>query len=131
VTLPDNLTTWRLTARAVTVDTSVGEARVKIVTQQSIVVQPVLPRTLTAGDRVELSAIVHNYTDAPQTLVVGLQAKSLQVTGPLTQVVSLAAKAQSVVGWTATAGEAFGCARSQHRRRRFFGRVHDHSEAAG
>ena len=43
ITLPDNLTSWRLTAKAVTADTQVGETYTNITTSQEIVVRPILP----------------------------------------------------------------------------------------
>jgi uncharacterized protein YfaS (alpha-2-macroglobulin family) len=58
ITLPDNLTSWRLTAKAVTADTQIGETYTNILTKQAIVIRPILPRTLTAGDTVALSAVV-------------------------------------------------------------------------
>ncbi|HTP07243.1 MAG TPA: MG2 domain-containing protein, partial [Anaerolineae bacterium] len=72
VTLPDSLTRWRAVVRAVTADEfpRVGEAVAKITTTQPIVIRPVLPRQLVQGDRVLISAIVHNNTDRDRTAVV-------------------------------------------------------------
>ena len=113
VTLPDSLTTWRLTAKAVTAaETQVGEAFTKIVTQQPLVVRPLLPRILTAGDQVALSALVHNYSDAPQELAVSLalsdtaQADLLQVLGDVTQTIQIEPGAAQIVGWAVTAQAA-------------------------
>ncbi len=110
-TLPDNLTSWRLTAKAVTADTQVGETFVNIVTKQDIIVRPLLPRTLTAGDQVELSTIVHNYGEARRDIVVGVETGPrdrplLQITGEITQTITLDPGERRVVGWTATALEA-------------------------
>jgi uncharacterized protein YfaS (alpha-2-macroglobulin family) len=72
VTLPDSLTRWRAVVRAVTADEfpRVGEAIARITTTQPIVIRPVLPRQLVQGDRVLISAIVHNNTDRDRTAVV-------------------------------------------------------------
>ena len=72
VTLPDSLTRWRIVVRAVTADEfpRVGEAVAKITTTQPIVIRPVLPRQLVQGDRVSISAIVHNNTDRDRTAIV-------------------------------------------------------------
>ena len=48
VKLPDNLTTWRLDGRGVTVDTKVGQATVDIQTSLPLLVRPVLPRFFVA-----------------------------------------------------------------------------------
>ena len=60
VSLPDNLTTWTLLAKAVTADTRVGEATNEIVATKGLQVRPRLPRFLTAGDRAVIGAVVLN-----------------------------------------------------------------------
>ncbi|MCO5213078.1 MAG: MG2 domain-containing protein [Caldilinea sp.] len=60
VTLPDNLTTWTLTAKAVTPDTRVGEAVNDIVATKELQVRPTLPRFFTAGDRAIIGGIALN-----------------------------------------------------------------------
>ena len=112
VTLPDTLTSWRLTAKATTADTQVGEATANVLTQQPIVVRPILPRVLTAGDTVQLSAIVHNYSDSTQEIAVALAEIGdwrLEIGESVTQTVTLAPDELRVVGWSAvvrSAGES-------------------------
>ena len=60
VTLPDNLTTWTLTAKAITPDTRVGEAVNEIVATQELQVRPILPRFFTAGDRAVIGGLALN-----------------------------------------------------------------------
>ncbi|HWQ14490.1 MAG TPA: Ig-like domain-containing protein, partial [Roseiflexaceae bacterium] len=72
VTLPDTLTTWRMSARAVTADTLVGQASADIVTARPLFLRPTLPRFLTAGDRATLQAVVHNTTAAAVNATVAL-----------------------------------------------------------
>ena len=64
--LPDNLTTWRLTARAVTLDSRVGETRAEIVSRKPLLVRLEVPRFVVRGDRMEWSAVVHNQTGRAQ-----------------------------------------------------------------
>lgn len=109
VTLPDNLTRWRLTVKATTTDTQVGEAIDTIITEQPIVVRPLLPRTLTTGDTVELSTLLHNYTNTPQTLSVTLaelNTTHLTLQSDPTQTVTIPANGSQIVGWTAVAQSA-------------------------
>lgn len=112
VTLPDSLTSWRLTAKATTADTQVGETVTNITTRQDVIVRPILPRVLTAGDQAILSALVHNYSGRRQSMTVSLAVAGssfLSVAGPLTQTVTLAAGEVQRVGWAVTAvaaGEA-------------------------
>ncbi len=75
VTLPDNLTTWRMDARAVTGGTLVGQTTVDIVATRPLLIRPVTPRFFVAGDEATLSAVVNNNTgddvEATVTLDVG------------------------------------------------------------
>ncbi len=67
---PDALTTWRLTARAVTRDTRAGVAIARTTTTKDLIVRVITPRFLTEGDRIVLPTIAHNYLpDARQTRV--------------------------------------------------------------
>lgn len=63
VDLPDNLTTWSLTAKAITADTLVGQATHEVVSTKPLQVRPLLPRFFTAGDRARIGAVVVNTTD--------------------------------------------------------------------
>lgn len=61
VTYPDSLTTWRLTARAVTLDTRLGQAVLRTTTTRDLLIRVVPPRFLTERDTVRLPTIAHNY----------------------------------------------------------------------
>jgi len=106
VVMPDSLTRWRLTARAVTADTQVGEGLAYVMTQQEIVVRPILPRGLTVGDRVEMAAMVHNYGERSQDVAVSIASDGLEIEGVLTQTVRLAPGEQRIVRWRAEAARA-------------------------
>ena len=62
VDLPDNLTTWRLVAKAVTEDTKVGNTTYDVVATKELQVRPLLPRFFTAGDKAEIGATLINAT---------------------------------------------------------------------
>ncbi len=105
VTLPDSLTSWRLTAKGATADTQVGETTTNVTVRQDVVLRPMLPRALTAGDQVQLTALVHNYSNRAQTVAVELRAASSQFTlhnSPFTSV-TIPAGGVRVVGWPVTA----------------------------
>ncbi len=108
VTLPDSLTSWRATAKATTADTQVGETTTNIITKQDVIVRPLLPRVLTAGDTMALSAIVHNYSDSVQELVVKLEIgdQRLEIGGEAAQTITLQPGQQQIVGWPVEAIEA-------------------------
>jgi uncharacterized protein YfaS (alpha-2-macroglobulin family) len=105
ISLPDSLTSWRISVRAVTVDTLVGEAHINILTQKPIVVRPILPRGLTSGDLVDLTAMVHNYSDKEQEISISIEDLSglLAFTEPIEQDITLSPGQVSPVGWSATA----------------------------
>ncbi|RME65184.1 MAG: hypothetical protein D6790_02215, partial [Caldilineae bacterium] len=62
VTLPDNLTTWRLVVRAVSDETRVGDGVHDLVSTKELLIRPILPRFFTAGDRAQIGAVVQNTT---------------------------------------------------------------------
>lgn len=103
-TLPDNLTSWRLTAKGATADTQVGETILNVTTWKPIIVRPALPRILTAGDELLLSSLVHNNTDSDQPATVTLTIENSLLTGDMAaQTVTIPANNVSVVGWPVTA----------------------------
>ncbi len=104
VTLPDNLTTWRLSSWGVTVDTLVGQSTVDVVSSKDLLVRPVVPRFLVVNDQVELGAVVNNNTDQSLDAEVVVQAKGLQIQGDTLQKVTVPAHDRVRVAWTATAG---------------------------
>lgn len=75
--LPDNLTTWRLDARAWTEgragDLLVGERTLDLVSTRPLLIRPVTPRYFVVGDRAQLAAVVNNNTDAPVSARVSLE----------------------------------------------------------
>jgi alpha-2-macroglobulin len=77
VRYPDALTTWRLTARAVTADTRAGTGVTRTTTTKDLIVRVVTPRFLTEGDEAVLPTIVHNYLPEAQATTVTLAADGL------------------------------------------------------
>ncbi|MGQ9767475.1 MAG: Ig-like domain-containing protein [Anaerolineae bacterium] len=102
VTLPDNLTTWTLDARAVTADTRVGQSKTDILATKPLLVRPVLPRFFVAGDRAEIAGILHNTTAQALTVTVRLAATGLDVAAGLQQTVTVPADSTYKVSWPVT-----------------------------
>jgi uncharacterized protein YfaS (alpha-2-macroglobulin family) len=98
VELPDNLTTWRMRAQAVTADTEVGKAQADIVTNLDVMVRPVTPRFMVIGDRPVLGAVLHNNTDEDLTMVVRLEAEGVAVR-QAEQTVDVPAHGRQTVQW--------------------------------
>lgn len=83
VTYPDALTTWRLTARAITADTRAGGAISRTTTTKDLILRLVTPRFLTEGDTVRLPTIVHNYLEESKSIRVSVAATGLSAASPL------------------------------------------------
>jgi len=79
VQLPDNLTTWNMSAKAVTADTLVGEADVDVRSTLPLHVQSVLPRFFVVGDKASVGAVIFNETDKPFEVEVNLAAQGADV----------------------------------------------------
>jgi len=101
VTLPDNLTTWRMQVRAVSGDTMVGEGTNELVATKPLLVRPAFPRFLRTGDRVDLRVLVRNGTAAASDVRVTLAASGVVVRGDLSRSISVAPGASMVVSWPA------------------------------
>ncbi len=63
IPMPETTTQWRLTARACTVETLVGQATANVITRKDFFVAIKVPQILQEGDKVRVLARVHNLTD--------------------------------------------------------------------
>ncbi len=102
ITLPDNLTTWRMDARAVTSATLVGQSTKDIQSTKPLLVRPQTPRFFTVGDEVTLGTAVHNNTDADLAVQVSLQAEGIDLLSDPEQSVEIPAHHQVLVTWKAS-----------------------------
>lgn len=104
VTLPDNLTTWRMDARAITEETLVGSATLDIISSKPLLVRPQMPRFFVVNDQAHLGAAVHNNTDQPLSVTVKLEGTGLVIEGATSQTIDIPAKSQAYVTWEVTIG---------------------------
>jgi alpha-2-macroglobulin len=77
ITYPDSLTTWRATARAVTTTNQFGMATSTTRTKKPLIVRLEGPRFFVVGDRVTISAVIDNNTDAPMQVTPSLNHNGL------------------------------------------------------
>jgi uncharacterized protein YfaS (alpha-2-macroglobulin family) len=105
--LPDTLTTWQVLVRGLTQDTLVGETQLEVITSKDLLVRPITPRFLVAGDHAMLAAIVQNNTAAALQGKVTLQATGFELDDPnnATQNVAVQANGQTRVEWWGTASD--------------------------
>jgi uncharacterized protein YfaS (alpha-2-macroglobulin family) len=97
--LPDQLTTWNVDARAVTLDTLVGQTDVDILSTKDLLVRPVTPRFFVVGDRADLAAVVHNNTAETLEVEVRLEAEGVDIEGPSRHTVTLEPGGRERVEW--------------------------------
>ncbi|MFC1855998.1 alpha-2-macroglobulin family protein, partial [Thermodesulfobacteriota bacterium] len=74
VALPDNLTTWRAVAIAVTKATKIGYESKEIPVKKNLLVRLVMPRFFTKRDSGTITGIVHNYLNESKKVKVSLKA---------------------------------------------------------
>ncbi len=107
VPFPDNLTTWRATARGITSATLVGRAVTKTLVTKDVVARLAVPRAFTAGDEATLVSVVTNRGTSPQTgVTLALEASgAAKVTGASSATASMAAGGEARNEWSVAAGE--------------------------
>ncbi|MFA5893080.1 MAG: alpha-2-macroglobulin family protein [Candidatus Margulisiibacteriota bacterium] len=103
IQLPDNLTTWVAHSKAVSRDTKVGQGEDEIIVSKPLFIRPLLPRFLRNGDRVELKAMVHNYSRDSQLVTVALGADKIKLLTDKKHQILLAPGEAKTVRWQAIA----------------------------
>jgi uncharacterized protein YfaS (alpha-2-macroglobulin family) len=106
VQLPDNLTTWRLTAKAATQATQVGDATNEILAAKDLLVRPVTPRFFVVGDTPRLEAVVHNYSQETAAVTVELTADGLELSDAASRLTVVEPGEAAKVAWDTTVGLA-------------------------
>lgn len=106
VTLPDNLTTWRIDARAVTSGANgpmlVGQETTDFLSTKPLLIRPLTPRFMVVGDEVAIGAIVNNNTETEQVVDVLMQGTGFELVNSddvLTQQVTIPAGGRVRVDW--------------------------------
>lgn len=103
VQLPDNLTTWTMTARGVTgANTVVGGAREDLVSTKPFFVRPALPRFFVVGDALQILNVIHNNTGQNLDVTIKFEASGLRVEGQNVRTVAVPAGGRMPVVYAAT-----------------------------
>ncbi len=86
VTLPDNLTTWRMDARAVTDGrngiTLVGQTEYDLISTKPMLMRPITPRFFVVGDVATLVAVVNNNAGTTMNVAASLQGAGVRFNSP-------------------------------------------------
>lgn len=108
VAYPDALTTWRLTARAVTPDTKAGTALARTTVTKDLILRLATPRFLTEGDLLQLPVTAHNYHDGERAVDVAVTATGLTPieSGPQVRRFTVSAQGEQTTGWSFQADRA-------------------------
>ena len=103
VKLPDNLTTWRMDTRGVTLDTRVGQQNLDLISSKPLLVRPQTPRFLVEGDEALIGTVVQNNTSQPLNVKVSLESQGVSLADDSPVRVEITAKSQALVTWKAKA----------------------------
>ncbi|MDJ0754561.1 MAG: Ig-like domain-containing protein [Ardenticatenaceae bacterium] len=99
IDLPDNLTTWRMDARAVTLDTRVGQATADIQTTLPLLVEPQTPRFFVVGDEAAVGAMIRNTTNSEIEVTATIEADGVLLATTAVQEVSIPPSGAVFVVW--------------------------------
>ncbi|MEZ4631544.1 MAG: MG2 domain-containing protein [Deinococcales bacterium] len=95
VTLPDNLTEWRLTARAISLGDQVGQGSYSIKTSLPVITRLATPRFLVRGDEASLRVIAQSNLESDTEAKLSLTSIGLSIAAPDVLDRNLAAKQRS------------------------------------
>ena len=102
VNFPDNLTTWRITARGVTRNTAVGQSVSRVVARKDLLVRMETPRFLIQGDELVISTTVHNYLSSAKQTKVEFSGTNVKL-AESSRTISIAANGEQRLDWRITA----------------------------
>mgnify|MGYP000859065380 CR=1 FL=1 len=101
LTMPENLTTWRIKCWAMGHGTRVGEGSSDVVTRKNLILRMQAPRFFVEKDEVVLSANVHNYLKTKKSVQVKLELDGnvLKPLDELQRVVEIEAEGEARIDW--------------------------------
>ncbi len=101
LTMPENLTAWKVKVWAMGDGTRVGQGEAEVVTKKNLLVRLQAPRFFVQKDEVVLSANVHNYLKSDKMVNVSLELEggTLSATGAMTRQVRIPAGGEQRVDW--------------------------------
>ncbi len=107
ISLPDNITTWRLSSKAVSDyqssgDTLVGQSSVDIISTLPLLIRPVTPRFFRVGDVLLLGAVIHNNTGELLEVTAELDAQGLTLSDRPKQTFEVASGGSQLIRWEVT-----------------------------
>ena len=98
-TVPDNLTTWRATARGLTAESAAGAEQMEVKVTLPLLVRLTVPRFYVRNDEGVVAAIVHNYTGVERKTQVTLSADGALLDSATEQTITLPADGIQRLTW--------------------------------
>ncbi len=102
LTMPENLTTWKIRVWGMGAGTRVGSGDTDVITRKNLIVRLQAPRFFVQKDEVVLSANVHNYLDKAKEVHVSLELPGDElepINNDLERVVKIDAGGEQRVDW--------------------------------
>ncbi len=99
LTFPDSLTTWRATARAITMDSKAGSTISRVLVRKNVLVRMGNPRFLLKGDELTLPVIVHNYLDTAKEATISLAVDGVDTVIGSQQKITIPSKGEATALW--------------------------------
>jgi uncharacterized protein YfaS (alpha-2-macroglobulin family) len=103
--MPENLTTWRATARAVSADLRVGSIVSRVLSRKNLILRLETPKFMTEGDVVTVSGIVHNYLDSDKAAQVTLEVAGVNLLDAAQQTVTVTKEGEQRIDWRITSSQ--------------------------
>ncbi len=97
--LPDSTTKYRVMAVAASRDSKLGSGDASVRTKKPLMMRPLLPRVIRAGDALSAGVVVHNETDAALDANVTIDAKGLLVDSPSVRQAAIPAHGSVQLRW--------------------------------
>ncbi|MBU1218885.1 hypothetical protein KKF34_19775 [Myxococcota bacterium] len=79
ITLPDNVTTYRIMAVAIDKKFLFGSSSKEITVNKPLMIEPALPRFLISGDKIKAGVVAHNMTTKPVKATVTIEATGIKL----------------------------------------------------
>jgi hypothetical protein len=95
-----------MSAKAATAETLVGQSFSDIISTRPLLIRPVTPRFMMAGDVIELGAIVNNNTGSSQSATVRLDAAGVTLQTDAEQTITIPAAGSRLVRWPVAVDDA-------------------------
>ncbi|MGB9877450.1 MAG: MG2 domain-containing protein [bacterium] len=103
--LPDNITSWRITAVGNTLNSIFGAGKINIITRKPLFVRLGMPSFLRQGDVTTIAGILQNQTEKTQDVGMELKAKGLQIISPKEKRLTVGGKKEGKEEWQIKVGE--------------------------